>query len=66
MKTIPVTPELLAILENAKMDSIGFITECEDELDHYEANTLKILLAGIERRKQLLAVTKDLLDRYRE
>ena len=30
----------------------------------YEDNAKKLLLLGIERRKQLLAVTKDLLTRY--
>ena len=62
MKTIPVTPELLAILKNAQLDSHNFIEACEDAVDNYEAK--KLLLAGIERRKQLLAVTKDLLTRY--
>lgn len=66
MKTIPVTPELLVILENAKMDSYNFISECEDEIEHYEANAKALLIAGIERRKQLLAITKDLLERYKE
>ena len=64
MKSIPVTPELLAILENAQQDSFNFIEECEDAIDSYEANAKKLLLVGIERRKQLLAVTKDLLTRY--
>lgn len=66
MKTIPVTPELLAILENAKMDSIHFISECEEELEHYENNALKLVLVGIERRKQLLAIINDLLARYEQ
>ena len=64
MKTIPVTPELLAILENAKLDSLIKLYECEDTIDSYEDNAKKLLLLGIERRKQLLAVTKDLLTRY--
>ena len=64
MKTIPVTPELIVILENAKLDSLHFISECEEELEHYENNALKLVLAGIERRKQLLAVINDLLDRF--
>lgn len=64
MKTIPVTPELLAILENAKLDSQDFIEECEAAIDSYEASAKRLLLVGIERREQLLAVTKDLLIRY--
>ena len=64
MKTIPVTPELLAILENAKLDSQDFIEECEAAIDSYEANAKRLLLVGIERREQLLGVTKDLLIRY--
>jgi 5,10-methylene-tetrahydrofolate dehydrogenase/methenyl tetrahydrofolate cyclohydrolase len=64
MKSIPVTPELLYILENAEIDSHSFITECEEDVDKYEANAKLLLLAGIERRKQLLAVIKDLLERY--
>lgn len=66
MKTLPVTPELIAILENALSDSYDFINECEPEIDNYAANAKKILVAGIERRRQLLAVTKDLLERYKE
>ena len=66
MKTIPVTPELIQILEYAKTDSINFIDECETDLQHYSDNAYKLLVAGIERRKQLLAVTKDLLERYKE
>lgn len=64
MKSIPVTPELLAILENAQLDSHDFINECEAAIDSYEANAKKLLIVGIERRKQLLAVIKDLLIRY--
>ncbi len=64
MKSIPVTPELLSILDNAKRDSYSFIDECEEELDHYENNAKKMLIAGIERRRQLLAVIKDLIERY--
>lgn len=64
MKSIPVTPELLAILENAKLDSHDFIEECEAAIDSYETNAKKLLIVAIERRKQLLAVTKDLLIRY--
>lgn len=66
MKSIPVTPELLHILENAKTDAYSFITECEEDIDKYEANSKLLLLAGIERRRQLLAVTKDLLERYKD
>ena len=64
MKTIPVTPELLAILENAKLDSQDFIEECEAAIDSYEANAKRLLLVGIERRKQLLAIINNLLERY--
>ena len=66
MKTIPVTPELIAILDNALTDSYGFINECEDELERYEANAKNMLIAGIERRRQHLAIIKDLLERYKE
>lgn len=66
MKSIPVTPELLHILENARTDSHSFIIECEEDIDKYDANARSLLLVGIERRKQLLAVIKDLLDRYKD
>jgi hypothetical protein len=64
MKSIPVTPELLSILENAVSDSHDVILECEDDLEHYADNTKAILITQIERRRQLLAITKDLLERY--
>ena len=68
MKTIPVTPELLSILENALHDSLGFIDECEQELENYtETNGVrKAVVHGIERRRQLIAVTRDLLERYKD
>lgn len=66
MKSIPVTPELLYILENAKTDSYLLITECEEEIDNRGDNAKLLLLAGIERRKQSLAVIKDLLERYKD
>jgi RNA binding exosome subunit len=66
VKTIPVTPELIAVLENALSDSYSFISECEEDLDKYSGNSKKILVVGIERRRQLAAVTKDILERYKE
>lgn len=66
MKSIPITPELLAILANAVQDSLGFINECEGEINNYTDNAKKHLITGIERRRQLLAVTKDLLERYKD
>ena len=66
MKTIPVTPELIAVLENALSDSYNFINECEEDIDHYSGNARKILVVGLERRRQLAAVTKDILERYKE
>jgi hypothetical protein len=64
MKTLPVTPELIVILESALSDSYDFINECEPELDHYEGNARKTIVAGIERRRQHIAIIRDLLDRY--
>ncbi len=66
MKSIPVTPELIAILEEALLDSQGVIAECDDELDHYTDNARKILISQIERKRQLQAIIKDLLERYKD
>ena len=67
MKTIPVTPELLQILDDAKQDSLEFIGCCEKDLVNYteQSSVHNALLLGIERRRQLLAITKDLLERYK-
>ena len=65
MKTIPVTPELIQIIENAVEDSMSTISECEEQLEHYTDNTKKLLITSLERRKQLLAIAKDLLERYK-
>jgi hypothetical protein len=64
VKTIPVTPELIAVLENALLDSYNFIDECEENIDHYSDNARKLLVVGVERRRQLAAITKDILERY--
>lgn len=67
MKTIPVTPELLQILADAKQDSLEFIRCCEKDLVNYteQSSVHNALVLGIERRRQLLAITKDLLERYK-
>lgn len=66
MRVMPVTPELLKILENARTDSRSLISECEAEIDNYTGNSRKIVLAEIEIRKQRLAIINDLLERYDE
>jgi len=67
VKTIPVTPELIAILENALLDSYSFINECEAELKDIVCGTSShnLVVLGIERRKQQQAILRDLLDRYK-
>jgi len=65
MKSIPVTPELIQIIENAVEDSMSTISECEEQLEHYTDNAKKLLITSLERRKQLLAIAKDLLERYK-
>lgn len=65
MKSIPVTPELIQIIENAVEDSMSTISECEEQLEHYSDNAKKLLITSLERRKQLLAIAKDLLERYK-
>lgn len=64
MKTIPVTEVLLEILKEAASDSYQYIEECEADLDKYSDKALEILLYKIEKRRQHVAVIKDLLDRY--
>jgi hypothetical protein len=64
MKMIPVTPELIQIIEYAIEDSMSTISEYEEALEHYTDNAKKLVITALERRKQLLAVTKDLLIRY--
>ena len=66
MKSSPVTPELISILENAVGDSYDVIHECESEIDSYADNVKNIVIAQIERRRQLIAVTQDLIIRYKE
>jgi hypothetical protein len=65
MKTLPVTPELISILENALADSSGYIDECSEALESYGGHTRELVIARIERRRQLLAVTEDLLKRFK-
>jgi hypothetical protein len=48
------------------LDTFNVIEECEADLDHYTDNARKILVVGLERRRQLAAVTKDILERYKE
>lgn len=66
MKMIPVTPELIQIIEYAIEDSMSTISEYEEALEHYTDNAKKLVITGLERRKQLLAITKDLLVRYKD
>lgn len=61
MKTLPITPELISILENALADSSGYIDECSEALDSYGTLARELVIVQIERRRQLLAVTEDLL-----
>ena len=65
MKTLPITPELISILENARADSSGYIDECSEAIESYGTHTRELVIAQIERRRQLLAVTEDIISRYK-
>lgn len=65
MKTLPVTPELISILENALADSSRYIDECSEVIESYGGQTRELVIARIERRRQLLAVTEDIISRYK-
>lgn len=68
MKSLPATPILLDILKDAWMDSLNFISECEQDLSEYTVGTgvHSLHLECIESRKQKIAIIKDLIERYSE
>ena len=65
MKTIPITPELISILENSITDTQSLISEVESYIDKYTGNPRAIVDARLERRRQLLAVALDIITRYK-
>lgn len=65
MRTIPVTPELISILENSVEDTKSILSEVGANLDKYTGNARGVLDAQLERRRQLLAVALDIISRYK-
>lgn len=67
MKSIPVTPELINILENALSDTTNTIYQAEKEIEQRKEDSVReIVLVEIERLKQLRAITKDIIERYKD
>lgn len=65
MRTIPVTPELISILENSITDTQSLISEVEAYIDKCTGDSRAIIESRVERRRQLLAVALDIITRYK-
>ncbi len=57
------TPELLEVLRVAADDNQEFIKECLENINFYDPRVRKDVLDRVERRRQLLAITRDILIR---